>query len=543
MRASKPSADVDVDAIIDINCDPELSPERHAEARQLLQGALGPYAVATLRACGRAMIARREAADLRQQMESMLAGAQLRGIVTGVHNGRVRLLLGGAERVLVRPEGLSLGIGQTVLTDGEGRTVLGAGDFIVGGQTYTFCEPLEDRHALVQPMRDSAHDEIRQLALIADSVDPASLRPGDRVLGWSIQSGNVVLVTRRLGASARPVADDTGVSRKVVREDIVGLDDVLRETDLLFLDSDSPAYAALLERANRALTGFVFQGVPGCGKSMVAEYLTGRVRQRGGRALVRTASHFLSKWVGEGSARLRADVSLLDASYVESGVRPLLIIDELEAIALDRSQPRALGEGHLDVLDTLLSLLTRTEARVIGISNVADRFLETALLRDGRLRIIPFPPTLNPEQVTALVIKCLAGLSLRGEADGPSHEDPAQTFGAAVSDLVFAPSGRLASLLRVQLADGRVLRFGARDLATAAAVADGIVRPTLARAVRRDLEAGLAEPSPLSLDELREAAARYFDDRCRSITRDNVRSVLPGRIPEDQAVIKVERSL
>ena len=117
----------------------------------------------------------------------------------------------------------------------------------------------------------------------------------------------------------------------------------------------------------------------------------------------------------------------------------------------------------------------------------------------------------------------------------------AREFGELVSDLVFAPNGPLAELVRVQLADGRLLVFGARDLATPAAIADGIVRPLLARVAQRDMRARRPEPLPLTRDELECATLAYFADRCRSLTRENVRSVLPGRIPDDQGVVKVER--
>ena len=115
-----------------------------------------------------------------------------------------------------------------------------------------------------------------------------------------------------------------------------------------------------------------------------------------------------------------------------------------------------------------------------------------------------------------------------------------RAFGEAISDLVFAPAGPLAGLLRVQLADGRVLTFGAPDLATPAAIADGIVRPTLARIAQRDLRAARPLPLPLTLDELRHATVDYFRARAATVTRDNVRSVLADRIPEDQTVVKVE---
>jgi hypothetical protein len=523
---------LDPNGIVDLNCDPALGPERMAEARMLLAGAFGPHAEAVLRACGQAAAARRERDAACAELERMRTGARLCGIVLHVQNGCVRVLLGGSERLLARPDGIDLRVGQTVLTDADGRLVLGAGDFLVGGQTYVFCERLEDRLALVRLLRDGVEEEQRQLALVGDAVDVERLVPGDRVLGCSLQAGNLVLVTRRLGPLRPPIGEEPSAWPEVAREDIVGLDEQIERVERLFLEPPSPGYAVVLDEAERAHRGVVFQGVAGCGKTLLAYHVAGRVRARGGRALVRTASYYLSKWVGEGAATLRADFAALDASFEDTGVRPLLVVDELEAIALDRRQGLMLNAGHLDVLDTLLAVLGRSHARMIGISNVADRFLDTALTRAGRLPIIRFPATLTPEQVVTLVSSCLARVPLAGDA---------RAFGEAVSDLVFAPAGPLAELLRVQLADGRVLSFGARDLATAATVADGIVRSSLARAAQRDLRAGRHEPCAFTVDELRDATVRHFAERAGAITRDNVRSTLPDRIPEDQAVTRVER--
>jgi len=534
---SVPGADMDLGALIDMNSDPELSPEQQAEARDLLLRVIGPVAEPVLRACGLAAAAQREARAMRQELDRITAGTQLRGIVTGTQNGHVRVQLGGTERVFVRPEEMTLGLGQCVYTDAGGQLIVAAGDYLVGGQTFAFVQRLEQRQALVRPLRDGAADDARQLALVSDVVDLDGLEPEDRVLGWSIDFGNIILVTRRLGPiAAREVEEELELDRVVAREEIVGLEDVLERVDRLFLDPPSAAYRRMLGEGRRGSVGAVFSGVPGCGKSMVAELLVGEVRRRGGRALYRTASHYLIKWVGEGAGRLRADFALLERAYRETGVRPLLVLDELEAIALDRQQGLMLHAGHLDVLTTLLAFLTRSSARMIGISNLADRFLDVALTRDGRLPMISFPATLGARQVTELVAKVLDGIALAGNG-GP---DAATAFGDAVSDLVFATGGALAEVLRVQLADGRVLTFGARDLATAATIADGIVRPTLERVAQRDLRAGLPEPRPLRLDELREATIDYFSERARTITRESVRSVLAQRIPPDQQVITVE---
>ena len=337
----------EVHSLVDLNCDPGLTAERQVESRKAIYDLCGPAAPLVLRACAQAAAARRELIEVRSRLAHLERGAQLRGIVIGIHNGRVRLLVGGTERVLERPADLVLGIGQTVLTDADGRSVVGAGDYLVGGQTYAFCEPLEGRHALVRSLREGPLDEARQLALVADCVDLGALAPDDRLLGWSIDQGNIVLVTRRLGPRQPAFSDDTGVARPVRRADIVGFDDIIERVEMLFLDAPNPAYEPMLRAASKALVGVLFSGVPGSGKSLVAQHCITLVRARGGRALYRTASHYLSKWVGEGAASMRADFALLDVSFAETGVRPLIVIDELEAVALDRRHPWALNVGAL----------------------------------------------------------------------------------------------------------------------------------------------------------------------------------------------------
>lgn len=410
---AKTEAQADLDGLLDVLCDPDVTPERLAEARRVAYDAFGPAADGFLRATMRTAAAQRELTGAREQLERTLGGAQLRGIVTAVHNGRVCVQVGPTERVLVRPAGMALGIGQIVYTDAGAQTVVGAGEYLVGGSAYAVCERLDGRRVLVRPLREAGQEEARLLGVVADGVELDTLGFEDRVLGYGgLALGNVVLITCRLGPAQRPAAADVGVSRPVRREDIVGLDDVIERLERLFLTPPTAAYATLLGEAERAAAGAVLCGPPGCGKSLVADYFVDCIRARGGMALVRTASSFLSKWVGEGAARLRTDFAALDRAWEESGVRPLLVIDELEAIALDRSQGFMLHGGYLDVLDTLLALLTRSKVRLIGISNLADRYLDTALMRDGRLPIVQLPPTLDAAQVATLVAKCLARVPL-----------------------------------------------------------------------------------------------------------------------------------
>jgi hypothetical protein len=416
MRRPRLSPSLDLDNVADALCDPAATAERQAEVRHFVTAHFGPLAEVLLRVGDQAAAAQRELAMLREQMERMVGGTQLRGIVTGVNDGRVRVQIGPTERILTRPPEMTLGIGQIVFTDAGGQAVLGAGGYLLGGATYAYCEALENRHVLVRPLRDAGQDDARQLAIVADSVDIEALEADDRVLGYSgLELGNVVLVTRRLGPARPTVGEDVGVTRAVRREDIVGLDDVLDRLERLFIEPPSAAYAALLDEAERSQMGALLVAPAGCGKSMVADYLVGATRARGGQARVRTASWYLSKWVGDGSARMRADFAVLDRACDETGIRSLLVIDELEAIALDRSQGFMLNGGYLDVLDTLLALLTRSKTRMIGISNVGDRYVDTALTRDGRLPIVRLPVTLDAPQVATLVARCLQNVALAAE--------------------------------------------------------------------------------------------------------------------------------
>ena len=522
----------ELNELIDINCEADLPPERQAAVRKQLRLQLGPLADPMLRLAARAAGAERRAAAIEMEMERFRNGPRLRGIVTDIQNGCVRVALGAAERVFTRPPALALDVGQTVLVDAEGRAVLDAGDFLVGGQSFVFCDWLDGRYALVRPLRDTASDTARQLALVSAQVDRGRLAAGDHVLGWLVDAGNIVLVTSRLGPARPAVRDEAGAMRAVKRDEIVGLDEIIEEGELLFLVPSNPAFARRLAVASPALRGHVYAGVSGNGKTTLSLYFLECVRGAGGKALFRTAPEYLSKWVGDGPALLRADVAALDMAFKETGVRSLLVIDELEAIALDRTRV-AHHAGFVDVLDELLGLLSRTEVRMIGISNLAKRLLDPALTRDGRLRIVQFPSALGAEAVAALVARVLADIAI---ADGDAH-----IAGERISDLIFAPSGPLAELLRVQLGDGRMLTFGAPHLTTGATIADGIVRPTIARAARRDQRGGLAEPAPLAVEELLSATRRYFATRACVITRESITSILADELPEDQTVVRVER--
>ena len=136
------------------------------------------------------------------------------------------------------------------------------------------------------------------------------------------------------------------------------------------LAADSPG-ARLAHECGRTIAELGWTVVTGGYEGAMGAVSRG-ARDAGGRVLYRTASYYLNKFVGEGAARMRADFEALEDAYRETGVRSLLVIDEIEAIALDRTLATGTHAGYLDVLDTLLSLVTRSEVRILGISNLAS---------------------------------------------------------------------------------------------------------------------------------------------------------------------------
>src|SRR5262245_60449724 len=145
MRRPRLTPSLDLDTVADALCDPTATAERQTEVRHFVTAHFGPLAEVLLRVGDQAAGAQRELATAREQLDRMIGGTQLRGIVTGVNNGHVRVQIGPTERILTRPPEMALGLGQTVFVDGTGQAVLGAGDYLLGGSTFAYCEALEGR--------------------------------------------------------------------------------------------------------------------------------------------------------------------------------------------------------------------------------------------------------------------------------------------------------------------------------------------------------------------------------------------------------------
>src|SRR5436190_872252 len=102
------------------------------------------------------------------------------------------------------------------------------------GSWGPFAEPmLRPCGIATAAQREGASDDARQLAVVTGALELGGLAPGDRVLGWSIELGNVILVTRRIGPIQPTVSEDSGLIRDVTRDDVVGLAEVIERVERL----------------------------------------------------------------------------------------------------------------------------------------------------------------------------------------------------------------------------------------------------------------------------------------------------------------------
>jgi len=143
--------------------------------------------------------------------------------------------------------------------------------------------------------------------------------------------------------------------------------------------------------------GILLAGPPGTGKTHLAAAVAG---EWGARLELVSGPEILSKWVGQSESNLR-DLF----SRAKSNPPTVIVLDELDALARDRSQGEQSGGGRtvlLQLMTELSELTPRDRILVIATTNRAED-IDPALLRPGRLGspwYIDYP---DAEDITELV--------------------------------------------------------------------------------------------------------------------------------------------
>jgi len=171
---------------------------------------------------------------------------------------------------------------------------------------------------------------------------------------------------------------------KVWWQDVGGLDDIKRSlTDNLVTAMKDPT--KFTKMGIRPPKGALIYGPPGCGKTLLARALA---TETGANMILVKGPEILSKWVGESEKAIREVFRKAKAS-----APCVVIFDELDSLARNKSGESGVGENILSQLLTEIEEGISSQVVVIGITNRPD-ILDSSLLRTGRLDLVLYvsPP-------------------------------------------------------------------------------------------------------------------------------------------------------
>ena len=168
------------------------------------------------------------------------------------------------------------------------------------------------------------------------------------------------------------------------------------DPELLHVEARFPVSRIIAALAERPRATLCFYGLPGTGKTALAEHIADRLDKP---LMIRRASDLMSKYVGETEqqmARMFADAS-------EEGA--ILLLDEADSFL----QNRQLAVRHYEVTEVneMLQGMERFDGIFICTTNLFDRIDEAALRRFSfKLRFLPLRPE---DRERMFVAEALAG--------------------------------------------------------------------------------------------------------------------------------------
>ena len=183
---------------------------------------------------------------------------------------------------------------------------------------------------------------------------------------------------RRLSMRGRTLGQRSLSHEQVTFADVAGVDNAMAElAEVRDYLSDPERYASL---GARIPSGFILNGPPGCGKTLLARAVAGEANA----AFVAVAgTEFTEVFVGEGAGRVR------DLFAQARAVAPAIVfIDEIDAIGATRGTATDAGGRETDqtlnqILVELDGFGQRPGVVVIAATNRPD-MLDPALVRPGR---------------------------------------------------------------------------------------------------------------------------------------------------------------
>jgi len=167
--------------------------------------------------------------------------------------------------------------------------------------------------------------------------------------------------------------------------DVIGMDEAKQEAlEVVKLIKDR---AELQRIGGKILRGILMLGPPGCGKTYLAKAIATEADLP---FISMSGSEFVEMFVGVGAGRIR---SLFKKAHQLAELQGgcIIFIDEIDAVGAQRAADVGFG-GQTETNTTLNQLLVEMDGLkekdlnvvIIGATNMAENFLDAALLRPGR---------------------------------------------------------------------------------------------------------------------------------------------------------------
>ncbi|MCX5712100.1 MAG: AAA family ATPase, partial [Candidatus Omnitrophica bacterium] len=193
----------------------------------------------------------------------------------------------------------------------------------------------------------------------------------------------------------------SGESIGITWLDVIGMDEAKQEaSEVVKLITDR---ADLQRIGGKILKGILMLGPPGCGKTYLAKAIATEAKMP---FISMSGSEFVEMFVGVGAGRIRS-LFKKAAQLAEMEGGCIIFIDEIDAVGAQRSADGGFG-GQTETNTTLNQLLVEMDGLkekdvnivIIGATNMAEGFLDAALLRPGRFdrKIYVDKPSLDDRQ-------------------------------------------------------------------------------------------------------------------------------------------------
>lgn len=428
---------------------------------------------------------------------------------------RAMVLQTGGRRVVAVGEDVDLDaltVGEEVLLAADGSVVAGRSPYGVPpyGETASFERILPDGRCVLR----SRDEEV--VVDVAGTLDAVALGRGDLVR-WDRDAW---MAFERLETGVHRDAwltDVPDLDRRSVGGQDANLDLVLSALTGWLV---APAMAAAYGLGGRQ--AMIFEGPPGCGKTLLAQVAAAEVARIGGRrcrfAVVKPAE-WDDPYVGVTGQRIRACFAALARAADEDGYA-VLFLDEIEAIGRIRG-----GTGNLHGDKFLASLLVELDGfaahanvAVIAATNRCD-LLDAALRSRFELEIAVGRPTLAGARAI-FALHFPASLPLADPAAG--RDALVET---AVS-LLYAPN--TTDVATLTLRDGTTRVVAARELVSGRLFAQ-VCRSACRRAYLRELRGG---PAGVRITDVEHAVEDALARLAATLSVRNVYDQLADLAPD-----------